>query len=298
MKVGFYCMGPKGYFVLKHFVEKYGDECLVFVVSDRDKNMRQDCFDEIASLIPREKFYERTKFKDHEKDLDKPDITFAISWRWMLPKSEELIVLHDSLLPRYRGFAPLVNALVNGEKEIGVTAFKAADEYDKGPILLQKSTKIEYPIKISEAIEIIERIYWELVDEIMTKIINKEDLKEFEQDESKATYSPWLDDFDYYIDWTWDSSKIRRFVDATGFPYDCAKTLAGNKVLKVIEVEEVEDVVVIERERHVGKVIFMVENKPTVICGKGLVRILKMTDENGKEVKINFRTRFIKPMKT
>ena len=43
-----------------------------------------------------------------------------------------MIIFHDSLLPKYRGFAPLVNSLINQEKEIGVTAIKASQNYDEG----------------------------------------------------------------------------------------------------------------------------------------------------------------------
>ena len=49
-------------------------------------------------------------------------------------------------MPKYRGFAPLVNSLVNGEKIIGVTALFASEEYDNGDIIMQSSVDITYPI--------------------------------------------------------------------------------------------------------------------------------------------------------
>jgi methionyl-tRNA formyltransferase len=52
------------------------------------------------------------------------DFNIAISWRWML-KVSNLIVIHDSLLPKYRGFSPLVNMLINGEDTLGVTVLFA-----------------------------------------------------------------------------------------------------------------------------------------------------------------------------
>ena len=87
------------------------------------------------------------------------DYQLAIGWRWLISGTENLIVLHDSLLPKYRGFAPLVNSLINGEQEIGVTAIWAGPEFDAGEIIFQEKAGICYPIKIQEAIEIVSGLY-------------------------------------------------------------------------------------------------------------------------------------------
>ena len=55
---------------------------------------------------------------DENEDI----IMIAAGWRWLLPSTEKLIVLHDSLLPRYRGFNPLVSQLIDKEERLGVTA--------------------------------------------------------------------------------------------------------------------------------------------------------------------------------
>lgn len=124
----------------------------------------------------------------------------------------------------------------------GVTALFASSEYDKGDIIAQKSFDINYPIKISEAIDKIEPLYFELVDEIFTKIKSGEQLNATKQDESKASYSLWVDSEDYFIDWSWSAEKIKRFVDAVGYPYDNAKAYLNGEVVKFIDVEIVEDV--------------------------------------------------------
>ena len=62
---------------------------------------------------------------------------FAIGWKWIIDNTSQLIVLHDSLLPKYRGFSPLVNSLINGDTLTGVTALFASSEYDKGEIIEQ-----------------------------------------------------------------------------------------------------------------------------------------------------------------
>lgn len=168
----------------------------------------------------------------------------------------------------------------------------ASSEYDKGDIISQKSFEINYPIKISEAIDKIEPLYFELVDEIFTKIKSCEELNATKQDENKATYSLWLDNEDYFIDWSWSADKIKRFVDAVGYPYDNAKAYLNSEVVKFIDVEIVQDVVVENRERHIGKVIFINNFVPVIVCNDGLIGLIDIRDENNNEMFINFRSRF------
>jgi len=168
----------------------------------------------------------------------------------------------------------------------------ASSEYDKGDIIAQNSFEINYPMKISEAIGKIEPLYFELVDEIYSKIQNDYELKATKQDESKATYSLWLDDEDYYIDWSWSAEKIKRFVDAVGYPYDNAKAYLNGEVVKFIDVEIVEDVEVENRERHIGKVIFIKDGIPVIVCSDGLLELKDIRDKDDNEKFINFRSRF------
>jgi len=295
-KVGFYLMTAKGYFVLKNFLEKYSSECIEYVVSCRDKNLAKDFYDEINALCLENKikFYDyKTEKHAIETVESKTQIyRFAISWRWMIKNTTKLIVLHDSVLPRYRGFAPLVNALINGENEIGVTAILASEEYDKGDVVMQKRVNIRYPIKIAEAIEKISFLYSDIVNELYGMVTRGLALTAMKQDESLATYSPWLDDYDYFIDWTWDAQKIKRFVDAVGYPYDGAKSYVNGKIIRIEEVEVEEDVVVEDRERHIGKVLFVRSGCPVVICGRGLVKVTDMKDLNGNRITLPFRSRF------
>jgi len=168
----------------------------------------------------------------------------------------------------------------------------ASNEYDKGDIIAQKSFEINYPVKINEVINQIKPLYFELVDGIFTTIRNKDNFKAAQQDESKATYSLWLDSEDYFIDWSWSADKIKRFVDAVGYPYDNAKAYLNDEVIKFIDVEIVEDVAVEYRERHIGKVIFIKDGMLVVVCSDGLIGLKEIRDENDNGVFINFRSRF------
>jgi methionyl-tRNA formyltransferase len=287
-------MNSKGYYVLKNFIHKFGSDSISYIVSSEDKNIQKDFFDEIKTLATKEKIKFFNRF-ENLIDIEQEFIgyKFAIGWRWLIKDEKNLIIFHDSLLPKYRGFAPLVNCLVNNEKWGGVTALFASSEYDKGDIIAQKSFEINYPIKINEAIEKIEPLYFELVDDIFTIIQNEKELTSIKQDESKASYSLWLDSEDYFLDWSWSAEKIKRFVDAVGYPYDNAKAYLNNQIVKFVDVEIIEDVVVEQRERHIGKVIFIKDNMPVVVCSDGLIGLKDIRDKNDNAIFINFRSRFI-----
>jgi methionyl-tRNA formyltransferase len=169
----------------------------------------------------------------------------------------------------------------------------ASSEYDRGDIIMQKSMHLNYPIKIDKAIKQIKPLYAKLTCDIYSLIQEDKELPRAKQDENKATYSMWLDSEDYFIDWqNWSAKKIKRFVDATSFPYDNAKAYLDNNIVKFVDVEVIGDVKVEHRKKHIGKVIFIKDGYPVIVCKKGLVRLVDIRDENDKELIINFRSRF------
>jgi methionyl-tRNA formyltransferase len=290
-KFGFYVLGFKGYECLKAFFSEIGVEYIGFVISARDENIKEDCFGAIRNLC----IENGVKFKDRsEKNDEIAHVKFAIGWRWIIVDSEDLIVFHDSLLPKYRGFAPLVNSLINGENEVGVTALKAETEYDSGEILGQKKIGIEYPVKISNVIESVSVLYADLLIAVSRKIISGERLNYYEQDASRATYSLWRDEIDYEINWRRSSKYISRFIDAVGYPYKGAEATVKGEKIHIIDCEIVDDVEIEDRSAHIGKIIFMNYGLPTIICGEGLLRLNNFVDHLGHSLvgKVSFRSRF------
>lgn len=205
-------------------------------------------------------------------------------------KTETLIVFHDSILPKYRGFNPLVSYLINGEKEIGVTALKAVKIFDAGPIIEQKITKIKYPIKIAEAIDLLSAEYGSLLNAVLNKIA-KGELKGVEQNQADATYSLWRDEEDYNINWNKSASEIKRFIDAVSYPYNGASTFLNGKKI-IIRDSEIQPDVVIEN-RCPGKVLFKEGSSLVIVCGKGLLKVKEFYSESGELIHFNkFRLRF------
>lgn len=180
--------------------------------------------------------------------------------------------------------------LINGEHSVGVTALFATEEYDQGDLIMQRSITLQYPIKISDAIGLISPIYSEIVNDIF-KGLQSGNLPRHPQQHADATYSLWLDEKDYFIDWGWPANKIARFVDAVGFPFNGAKAMLNGKSINIFDAEEVHDMRVENRHRHIGKVIFMREMKPIIVCGEGMLKVNTITDDDGTPMMIKFRSR-------
>jgi methionyl-tRNA formyltransferase len=191
--------------------------------------------------------------------------SLAAGWRWML-HVPQLVVLHDSLLPRYRGFSPLVTALVNGEPEIGVTAFLAEQEPDTGPIIAQRSIPVVYPTRVRDVLDRLIPVYGELAAEVLAG-----DLRSTPQDHARATYSLWRDEDDYRIDWGMDDRRICRLIDAVSDPFPGAWTTVDGATVRVLKASVVPDRRI--EDRTPGKIAYLVGDWPIVVCGTGLVSL-------------------------
>lgn len=269
-KIGLFLMTEKGYYSLSELLKTNYKEFIAFVCIGQDNNIINDYSEELLELCKKNDiiYFHRKNFNFEIAKKTKYNI--AISWRWIIEISN-LITFHDSLLPKYRGFAPLVNSLINGEKKIGATVLFATNEYDKGNIILQKSTIINYPIKIEKVIKKVSKIYSELLIDFFELVKTKKEIIGVPQLETEATYSLWLDEDDYFINWNDSADKIKRKIDACGYPYLNAKTIINNKTIEIIDSCIVNDIVI--ENRQPGKVIFFDDIYPIIVCGKGLIKI-------------------------
>ena len=274
-KVTLFVMNYKGFKVLEALIA-ISSGFIHEVISSRDKNVNNDYFTDIKSLCKKHKI----KFTIRSSASDfKTKYAFSVAWRWLIPVKEEkkLIIFHDSLLPRYRGFAPLVNALINNEKKVGVTALFASEKYDEGEIIAQSVYNISYPVKINTLIEEVTNNYIDLATGIAKKIIAAKKLTSQKQDEKKSSYSIWRDEDDYEIDWNMDARDVVRFINAVGNPYKGAKSILENNTVRITDAELYKDVKL--ELTHVGKILFRENGLPIVVCGKGLIKITEMSDD-------------------
>lgn len=286
--VRLYLLGRKGLFVLQELDNRY----LTYiseVVIGKDKSVINDYSNDIKEFC--EHHHLNYYFRSQTIESSACKYIIAIGWRWLINSDKQLIVIHDSILPRLRGFNPLVTALINGDSKIGATALIAEEGYDEGPIIIQKSLEISYPIKIKEAIDKISYLYADIVNKLFDIIMNHS-MNIQVQDNSKATYSLWRDEDDYKINWNWSSEKIKRFIDAVGYPYKGAFTFLNDKKIRILDAEVTSDLKI--ENRIPGKVLFKKNDTFTIVCGNGLLLVNAFYDDT-LSVKIqfdNFRLKF------
>lgn len=143
--------------------------------------------------------------------------------------------IHASLLPRYRGSAPIAWAILNGEKKTGITTMLMDEGMDTGDIFLQS----EIPIHEDETTETLQdRLAFlgaQLLSETLEKM-KKGEIHPTPQDHSKATYAPMLKKEDGQIDWTKGAEEIDRQVRAF-HPWPGAYTEWQGRILKIYKGE-------------------------------------------------------------
>lgn len=292
-RVCLFIMQKRGLAVLEALLHdrRVGSPAIEYVVSARDANVAGDYYEQIKALCKAEnvQFYDRK-----EQTSTVSELSLAIGWRWLIAKVNKLIVIHDSLLPKFRGFAPVVASLIAGEEVLGATAFFASERYDEGPIVAQESVTIAYPIKVEEALTALVPVFQTLATKVVSEFLNGQLSEGVAQEDSEASYSLWRDKDDYFVDWSRDSAYIKRFVDAVGYPFAAAQSSLNARFVKIVECELYPELDVSDRGSHIGKTIFIESGQPVVICGQGLVRITAMTDMEGVSLLplVKIRSRF------
>ncbi|MFM1864899.1 MAG: hypothetical protein RL677_679 [Actinomycetota bacterium] len=277
-KVDVYLCGHKGAACALVLAEKFADLINVAIV-ENDTTLKINPYTETVRTLHAAGINVSNRIS---KDPAKSAI--AVGWRKLIRHEyEQLVILHDSLLPKYRGWNPLLTALNNGDKEIGVTALLGVSEMDSGPIVTQKKASINYPIRLERAISIVSALSAQIVEKLMPDLIAGKKLKGKKQDASKATYSLWRDEQDFRIDFKQSAQKVVRHIDSTSTPYQGASALLDGKLVRIerAEVWKINPKIV---NPTPGKIWQLIEGEPIVICQTGFIRILELRDVNGKNL--------------
>jgi methionyl-tRNA formyltransferase len=281
IKIGFLIAGSKGFSLFK---EIHRNCSIAFVSSYKVKGTLDDSFNRIKSLCSEEGYHFIERQQLNSKIFRNADFIFTVGWQYMFDNTDDrFVIFHDSLLPKLRGFCPTITALIEGEKKIGVTAIKADKHIDCGSIYSQASIKIKYPIKIKDAFILLSKCYVKVAMSIIKKSKIKKALTSRRQNELAATYSIWRDELDYYIDWNWDAEKIKRFIDAVGWPFQGARAFYKNKEIFIDDADVIEDLKI--ENRNPGKIWSLDENGPNLVCGKGMIKITSSRYKDGAKVK-------------
>ncbi len=209
-----------------------------------------------------------------------PDIIVVVAYGKILPKNVldypkyGCVNVHGSLLPEYRGAAPMQRAIIDGKTQTGITTMYMAEGLDTGDMLLKYTDTIEENDNFEDIHDKLGECGGKLIVKTLEGLADGSIVAE-PQDESLATHTSKITKEDCVIDWSRDARTIHNLIRGLSpIPLSFTHTPDG-KMLKIVAAE-------IAREDgacgEAGKVIDT-ENGITVACGKGALKVLKVLPE-------------------
>ncbi len=221
--------------------------------------------------------------KEFVKKLEdiNPDLFVVVAYK-ILPKSllsipkYGAINLHSSLLPKYRGAAPIQRAILNHEKTTGVSTFLIEPRVDTGKILEQAQCDINDSDNYGSLSVKLSNIGASLVVSSIEKYLTKE-ITPYLQDESLVTLAPKIMKEEFLINWDKTASDIYAQIKAFS-PYPGAYTFLNGKRIKFFESELINN----QSSRQSGEVDNITNDFFDIACSVGFLRVYKVQMEGKK----------------
>lgn len=213
-----------------------------------------------------------------------PSLIVVVAYGRILPRAilelapHGCLNVHYSLLPKYRGAAPVAWVIINGEQKSGVTTMKLVEKMDAGPILLQE----EVPLEPNETSASLRARLAPLGARLLMETIRR--LKEGSvaakvQNEEEATFAPMLKKEDGNIDWNLAAIAIERRIRGL-YPWPTAYTILKGKLLKIYRAA-----VVSEAEKgNPGEILRADRGGLWVATGEGILSLEEVQLENKKRL--------------
>jgi methionyl-tRNA formyltransferase len=215
-----------------------------------------------------------------------PDLIIVIAYGHLL--SKEILQLpkfgainvHASLLPKYRGPAPIQWAIINGDSQTGITTMFMDAGMDTGDMLLSRTEPI---LSTDTAATLHDRLALLGADVIVQtlKDMASEALKPMGQEHAKATYAPLLKKQDGRIDWRKTAEELDLFIRGMT-PWPGAFTFHNERRLKILRAVPIREPI----STPAGTILKTFPDELTVATGKGALSILKIQGPSGKQLAV------------
>mgnify|MGYP004471009441 FL=1 len=212
-----------------------------------------------------------------------PDIIIVVAYGKILPKyvldypKYGCINIHGSLLPKYRGAAPMQRAIMAGETITGVTSMYMAEGLDTGDMLLTE----EVAIAPDDNFEAVHDKLGEAGARVLLRTVDaakRGELHPIPQNDADSTYAAKIEKAECLVDWTWDAVRLHDKIRGLS-PFPLAyTTLPGGKLLKIVRAHPESESV----SAQAGTVIAADKSGIKVACGSGVLVIDAATPEGKK----------------
>ena len=209
-----------------------------------------------------------------------PDVLLVIGWT-QLVKPQLLAVpkiaalgFHASLLPKYRGRAPVNWAILNGEQETGNTMIVLEPGADEGDIVSQRRIPITFEDDCATIYQKVSVTECEMLDEVLP-LIQQGRMPRIKQDASQATVMPKRRPEDGLIDWNWTSRQLYDWVRALTKPYPGAFTHMSGRKITIWKASIVESA----SQNPPGSIGFDANGCPLVATQDGFLKLINLECE-------------------
>ncbi len=222
----------------------------------------------------------------------KPDLLVVVAFQILPPEiftipTKGTVNLHASLLPAYRGAAPIQRAIMNGEKETGVTSFFIEEKVDTGKILLQNKVQIGDNETFGELHNKLSQIGANLLRKTIDGIAANQITPKF-QDASLASRAPKIKPKTCRIRWEKSAMEIHNKIRGLS-PIPATFTFWGDKRIKIFRAQ------MAENSEKLSQGEWKIDNERWFVgCGDGAIEILEVQIEGKKRMTANHAVRGIK----
>ncbi len=218
------------------------------------------------------------------------DIGVVVSYGKLLPLSlihtprYDMVNIHASLLPKYRGASPIATAIMHGETHTGITLMKIDATLDTGDILVQKKIPID-PLDTLETLsEKLARLGADMLIQLLSDDQKYASVAAHPQNHEHASFTEKIDKQNCVIDWSLPSEKIMHFVHALS-PKPVAFTTYKGKTLRIYHVSPYSLVSNNVSDATYGDILCTVKNKGIVVrTGDGVLLIDDVQPENKRRM--------------
>jgi len=207
----------------------------------------------------------------------RPDLLVVVAYGLLLPKwllawpLHGAVNIHASLLPRWRGAAPIQRAILEGDRRTGVSIMKIEPRLDSGPVYAQRSVEIGADETAGMLHDRLAQLGAELLIETLPGILDG-DLRPTAQDDHAATYAAKISKAEAALDWDQAAETLARRVRAFHPWPICVATLSDGRTLRVHEAEAVR----VDAEAAPGSILVAGKEGIVVAAGAGALRLLRV----------------------
>ncbi|MBH8601094.1 methionyl-tRNA formyltransferase [Thermoactinomyces sp. CICC 23799] len=211
-----------------------------------------------------------------------PDLIVTAAYGQILPEpvleapKYGCINVHASLLPKYRGGAPIHHAIINGEKETGVTIMYMVKALDAGDMLLQRAIPITSEDNVGTMHDKLANLGAELLKEVLPSILDGT-VQAVPQDDEQATFAPNITREDEKIDWKRSARELDCQIRGL-CPWPVAYTMWKGKPFKIWKASVVNE----ETQDEPGTVIRLDADGIVVATGNGMLRLTEVQPSGKK----------------